>query len=330
MRVRAARRVLSCVAPNVLRVPGMRAVSPFVLVALVPSLGALYACAQGSPPGFTHGCTDQTSAAIIGGTTATAYPEAVLVDMSQNGQITAACSGSVIAPQVVLTAGHCVDGFDGWQVKAPFAKGQSANASDGETYDWAENGADTVNPDHHDIGLVYLSSKITLSAYPTLAKQPLADGASIVNVGRIGDGTFSTTSLFVSAPTSVSDGAGAGFPFDYSADEIIESGDSGGPDEVAGATPHVIVAVNSGAGSGSEVLARVDLIYDWIQTKVLAHGGFASATPPAPDAGTGMGTGTGNGGGGAGSSSGDPGDPGSDGSGNGSTPPAPSSNPCKR
>src|SRR5580700_3723687 len=51
---------------------------------------------------------------IVGGTPATSYPEAVLVDLSQGGQVTAACSGSLIAPQVVMTAGHCVVTFDGW------------------------------------------------------------------------------------------------------------------------------------------------------------------------------------------------------------------------
>jgi hypothetical protein len=42
------------------------------------------------------------------------------------------------------------------------------------------------------------------------------------------------------------------------------------------------VAVNSGAGGGTEVLARVDLLRDWILGKVAAHGGGGPTEPPPP------------------------------------------------
>src|SRR3954463_13748090 len=64
--------------------------------------------------------TDHVSAPIVGGSTATEFPESALLEMSQQGVIRAACSGAVIAPRVVLTAGHCVAGFTGWNVRAPF------------------------------------------------------------------------------------------------------------------------------------------------------------------------------------------------------------------
>src|SRR5688572_20386990 len=90
-------------------------------------------------------------APIVNGTPATAYPEAALVDMYRNGRMGSICSGAVIAPRVVLTAGHCVAGFTSWRIKTPFAGNQSADSSGGETYDWRDTGSQNVNPNWHDI-----------------------------------------------------------------------------------------------------------------------------------------------------------------------------------
>ena len=202
---------------------------------------------------------------IVGGTPAIHYPEAVLVDLLQNGQVVAACSGTLIAPNVVLTAGHCVHGFDGWQVIAPYASGQTAQSSKGQTHDWTDDSG-VVNPSMHDLGLVFLSSPITIASYPLLATAPLVDGSQVINIGRIDNGQFSTTDLYQSKPISVTNAASEGFPYDYIANDVIEPGDSGGPDMAVGT--HTIVAVNSGAGGGTEVLARVDLLVPWIQLAI--------------------------------------------------------------
>jgi hypothetical protein len=223
------------------------------------------------------------SSPIINGSTASAYPESALVNMSKNGQVVAACSGSVIAPSVVLTAGHCVAGFTGWSVRAPFAQNQTATATAGETFDWKDTGSENVDPNAHDIGLVYLASPINLSSFPALASSALADGSQVVDLGRINNGTLSNTALFVSSAITVRGAANQGFPFDYVSTDVIESGDSGGPVEVPGLpSPHKIVAVNSGAGSGTQVLARVDLLASWIAGKIAAHGGGGNTTTPPP------------------------------------------------
>jgi hypothetical protein len=201
--------------------------------------------------------------------------------MSQQGVFKEACSGVVIAPQVVLTAGHCVDVYTGWSVQAPFVL-QSSSASKGETFDWKSDGSKIV-PNLHDVGLVYLDQPIRLPRYPALATSPVADGSDIVNIGRVDDSGVSSTELFVSSPLPVKNAASVGCPYDYVGAQAIEKGDSGGPVEVPGTTPHLLVAVNSGVNRGTELLARTDLLARWIGDRIAAHGG-AGAEPPAASA----------------------------------------------
>lgn len=220
--------------------------------------------------------------AIVGGQTATAYPESVLIDMAKGGQLVAICSGSLIGPRDVITAGHCVHGFDGFVVEAPFVS-VTAQATHAATLDWNNDG-ETVNPNQHDVALIHLDRDIPVAQYAKVATTKLAWGASVRNVGRIDDGQASWSSLFIGAAVKVYDGAQAGYPFDYVTSELIQSGDSGGPVFKSGT--HDLVAVNSGGGGGTQVLARVDLVASWIsQTTAAWAAGDASGqtTEPPPE-----------------------------------------------
>jgi len=243
---------------------------------------ALVACSSAPEVGpIETEVLGEVSDAIVGGVRATEFPEAALVDMSRGGRGVSICSGSLIAPRVVLTAGHCIGGFDGWTVRLPYAGGQVATAEGAAVLDYV-NDSDFVNPNQHDVGLVFLSRALTLPVFPVLAQAGLADGAKVFNIGRIKDGVASRTDLYFGSDVTVRAGSRFGFPFSYVTDELIQSGDSGGPVEVSGSSPHRIVAVNSGGGGGTQILARVDLVSTWIDQQVRAHGGFASTPAPAP------------------------------------------------
>ncbi len=236
---------------------------------------------------------------IIGGTKATGYPEAALIDFGSNGQTSYACSGTLITPRVVLTAGHCIEGTD-WYVTLPFAGNQKAHGK-GQVLDY-KTGSQYVDPNAHDVGLIVLDTPLNIAAYPTIATAGVPNGTKAQNIGRINNGSFSNTALYIGGPVTLSDATSSGFPYDYVTNEIIQSGDSGGPVVLAGS--HTIVAVNSGAGGGTEVLARVDLVQNWIKQVVAANGGGGNFADPNSGGNGGAGGGSGGSGGAGGGSGG--------------------------
>jgi V8-like Glu-specific endopeptidase len=207
---------------------------------------------------------------ILEGTPATEFPEAVLVNIQRFGQTIMGCSGTVIAPSVVLTAGHCVADGNGWEITAPYASGQKSHGSSKAVYDWTQSN-DQVSPDQHDVGLVFLDSPISLSSYPTIAGEPLADQAEVITLGRVKTGQLSKLAMYRSKPVKVTSGDSYGFEFDYAATIVIEHGDSGGPSFSMGT--HTIVSVNSTGDDTTMLNARVDLLKDWIAKQIEQHGG---------------------------------------------------------
>ncbi|MDB4941213.1 MAG: hypothetical protein JWP97_747 [Labilithrix sp.] len=260
---------------------GVRSTLGLVALALITAAAACSSPDEAGTSGASSGeeavGSDTVSQPIVNGTSASAYEEAALVDGPDFY-----CSGAVIAPRLVLTAGHCVAGVSSWTVKAPYASNQTAHGSSSWT-GYVQTG-DYVNPDTLDVAVIILDTPINLTKYPKLASAKAADGTKAVNVGRIRNNKVSTTGLYVGAPVTLTDGKADGFPFSYSAKEIIESGDSGGPVYTGSGTSRTLAAVNSGGGGG-EILARVDLAYAKIQSLIAANGGSGSSSSSSSSSG---------------------------------------------
>jgi V8-like Glu-specific endopeptidase len=245
-----------------------------VLLGLLPAA----ACAPPGPDTGGGGGGEQPgdqAVPIVGGTKASAYPEAVLIDMKRRGRWEDVCTGAVIAPRVVLTAGHCVYGYEAWKVKAPFVSSRWLRSETAATFDYASF-EDTVPGDMHDVALVFLDEPIELDTYPSVARSKVATGSEVVNVGRVKGGWASDTTLYASKKLRVRSATSSGYPYAYETSEVIEGGDSGGPDFLAGT--HKIVAVNSAAVDGVEFLARVDTLASWIDQQIAVQGAGRAGT----------------------------------------------------
>lgn len=248
----------------------------FAFVTGLVVVSSSVACSVGDDGAATNETLGEVVAQpIVGGSPATAYAEAALINTP-----TFICSGSVIAPKVVLTAGHCVTDASSFTVVAPYANRQTARGVSKWT-EYTQTG-EYVNPNKSDVAVIVLDRAITLGSYPKLAQSAYPAGTKVVNVGRIDDGVASNSALFFGKEVTLKNGNAYGFPLSYVTEEVIQSGDSGGPVYLAGsASPRTIVAVNSGGGGGTQVLARVDLVYAKIQEIIAQSGGTAGSPAPA-------------------------------------------------
>ncbi len=225
-------------------------------------MGLVWLAACGGEPSVAASDSD-----IVDGDTADRYPYAALVDASLDGGV-GQCSGAILAPTLALTAGHCVHGFGPWRVTVPFAGGQQATASHGETFDW-QTTPDAPRPDMHDVGLLWLDTPIALDAYPRIARDDRAEGSKVRYVGRVDDGEVSDTRLFVSDAVRARAGADYGWPFTFATSHEVHKGDSGGP-VVLSQDRMLIVGVDSGgdASIDVELFARIDLLAQWIDERL--------------------------------------------------------------
>jgi hypothetical protein len=116
------------------------------------------------------------------------HPEVVLIIMDVGGEPAYRCSGTLIAPTYVLTAGHCTsnypdDPFTGMRIFTesdvengdntyPFAGGPNSI----EAVDWAAHPEYETAPFFvHDVGMIELAEPFVLDEYPELPEADMLD-----------------------------------------------------------------------------------------------------------------------------------------------------------
>ena len=225
---------------------------------LATSLGTLVACG---------GSSDENNSAseVDGAVTAkTVQAATVMVEIADaNGLKIGQSSATVIAPRLVLTAGHMIAGQSKWVITT--ADGKKVTGSKGLTYDWHKYDSDKAHPRLHDVGVIYLDSPIKLDAYPQVVAQTSTVGATRM---RGAGGAF--------AQVGATLGWLAGAPNNYVTQlPLGETLDTGG----AVFSKYGIVGVVEGKGlsTGQLHVARTDQLRNWI-TKKASCAGATTAT----------------------------------------------------
>ena len=252
---------------------------------------ALFACAIVSLPACFEPALDTDEAYVIGGTVTAAgeFPGVGALMYDFGGEVMQGCTGTLIAPNAVLTAAHCVDPdltgpqTPGFSLALDTTNGNTSTvpglqAMKHESFSLDVEPFDGLGQ-FFDVGIVILSQPIT-TVEPVKMPRPdqsatIAAGLdlAIVGYGRTSNSTNDTgvlydamTELISVNPTEIQVGMGAPQPQNC-------NGDSGGPAFADLGDGRRIVGIVSRSFMGVEctmggVDTRVDAYLTWIHGKV--------------------------------------------------------------
>lgn len=215
--------------------------------------------------------TSTTGQSIVGGVTDTGDPAVVIVDLG-NGL----CTGTVISPHVILTAGHCIEQVNNTSIRFENEYGDNT----GPTIQATEV---LRHPEYNsggkDIGLVAIGTAAPTTPIPfntTALESHIGEAVRIVGFGvtsengndsglkRQGDAT-----LFALLTENGGEVETTNQP------QGTCYGDSGGPNFMTIGGHEVVAGITTTGtdicGSGYDIGTRVDAFADWIQTFVSAH-----------------------------------------------------------